>query len=428
LLIGDQKLGSIDSLKVFMKKIYLIFCLLVVGFAKGFSSPVQSQIEILVQDSATFMPAVTTILFTSNTSPSYFSSEDVMLTPDTSSNPVQLYSFTQDNVSCSFNSYGTFNNTTVLRLGLGIAESGTYTFSLQQFANFDPASMLFLEDRQLGVWTNLRQGSYTVPVSQAGQNTNRFFLHVTYPPVVGSGAAGCTNNNGTITITEDNSVLWSSCKVYDSASVLVAIDTDITGNFSFTGLPGGNYRVEFDYGLFAPIQYIEVQEHQLISAMTVASNHGTVGENMLFYSTSSNADQFQWDFGDGSNITGVSNPTYAYYLPGTYTVTVNCSNAYGCSSHSDTVVYIDVASSIDKIDGNTVQIITDGKTVKIELDNATAGNYTYDVYNIEGQVIKTGNITSGDMVLGFSNEASGMYIVSIRSASSILSKKVIITQ
>jgi PKD repeat protein len=385
-----------------MRKINLIFCLLITTVLSGFSAPMQ-QVELLMQDSATGVSAVTTISFIAGTSPDYVSSEDVAYTFDTSST-VQLYSYTLDNVACSFNSYGTFNNTTILRLGVGLTGSGTYTFSPQTFSGFDPASMLFLEDRQLNVWTNLRQSDYTVAISQTGQTTNRFYLHITYPPVVTSAASGCSNNDGVITVTEDNSVVWNACKVYNSASVLVAIDTTITGNFSFTGLTGGNYRVEFDYGLFAPIQYVDVEEHQLISSMNVSSNHGTVGENMQFSAMSSNANQYQWQFGDGSTITGEANPTFAYYVPGTYTVTVNSSNVYGCTASSDTVVYIDVASSINNIDGNTVQIISDGKTVKIELDNATGANFTYDVYNIAGQVIKTGPLTTGDTELGFSND------------------------
>ena len=411
---------------VFMRKIYLIFCLLVIAFASGSASPLQKQIELLLQDSATTMSSVATISFTNGTSTNYFASEDIVITPDTGLNP-QLYSFTLDNVACSYNSYGTFNNTLVLPLGVNIATGGTFTFSSQMFANFDPASMLFLEDRFLHVFVDLRHGTYKVPINQPGQITGRFFLHITYPPVASSGASGCSNNDGIINVVEDNSVVWDAVKVYDSLSVLVAIDTSISGNFSFTGLPGGNYRVEFDYGLYAPIQYVQVEEHQLISGLNVASNHGTVYHNMQFYTANSNANQFQWDFGDGSIITGVANPTYMYLNPGTFTVRVNCSNAYGCTGSADTVVYIDEASSIDKIDGNSVTIITDSKSVRIQLDNVSSANYTYDVYNIEGQVIKTGPVNTGDVTLNFSNEASGVYIVSIKGASSILSKKVIIT-
>ena len=379
-----------------------------------------------MQDSASGMSAVTSVLFTYGTSPNYFSSEDIALAPDTTGNP-QLYSYSLNNVACTFNSYGTLNNTVVLSLGATLVTAGTYTFSMQQFTNFDPASMVFLEDRQLNIFTDLRQSPYKVALGQTGQISGRFYLHITYPPVATAGASGCSNNDGVINVVEDNSVIWNAVKVYDSLSVLVAIDTNISGSFSFTGLAGGNYRVEFDYGLYAPIQYVQIQEHQLVTVLSIPTDHGTVGHNMQFYATNSNADQFQWDFGDGSTITGVANPVYAYYIPGTYTVVVNSSNVYGCTAHSDTTVYIDYATSVDEIDGNAVRIITDSKSVRIDIDNVVGGKYEFNVYSISGQVIKTGRISSSDMVLDFAAEATGVYIVSIKSTTSSLSKKVIIT-
>ena len=409
-----------------MKKIYLVFYLLFIAFLSGFSSPLQKQVELLMQDSASGMSAVTSVLFTYGTSPNYFSSEDIALAPDTTGNP-QLYSYSLNNVACTFNSYGTLNNTVVLSLGATLVTAGTYTFSMQQFTNFDPASMVFLEDRQLNIFTDLRQSPYKVALGQTGQISGRFYLHITYPPVATAGASGCSNNDGVINVVEDNSVIWNAVKVYDSLSVLVAIDTNISGSFSFTGLAGGNYRVEFDYGLYAPIQYVQIQEHQLVTVLSIPTDHGTVGHNMQFYATNSNADQFQWDFGDGSTITGVANPVYAYYIPGTYTVVVNSSNVYGCTAHSDTTVYIDYATSVDEIDGNAVRIITDSKSVRIDIDNVVGGKYEFNVYSISGQVIKTGRISSSDMVLDFAAEATGVYIVSIKSTTSSLSKKVIIT-
>ena len=411
-----------------MRKIGLIFSLLLVSFFSSFSSPLRKQIELAVQDSATNSAAVASLIFEAGSSPYYLPSEDIAITPDSSLTNPQLYSYSQDNVALASNSFGTFNNTTILRLGIGLSSRGTYIFSVQQFSNFDPSSMVFLEDRLLGTFTNLRQTPCTVAINQTGEITNRFYLHVTYPPALTSIPAGCTNNDGIISIIEDSSVVWTVCNVYDSTSTLVATDSNLTGNFNFTGLPGGNYRVEFDYNIFSPIQYVLVDEHQLISGMNVSNNHDRTYENIQFLTPGSNATQFQWDFGDGSTITGVANPIYSYMWPGTYTATVNCSNNYGCSGHADTVMYIEVATAIDEIDGNTVKIVTDKNTVMIEMNNALAAHYTYAVYNIEGQEIKSGSLDQTEVSLNFSNDASGMYVVSLRGATSLLSKKVIITK
>ena len=91
-------------------------------------------------------------------------------------------------------------------------------------------------------------------------------------------------------------------------------------------------------------------------------------------------------------------------------------------------MYIEVATAVDEIDGNTVKIITDKNNVTIEMDNALSSHYTYVVYNMEGQEIKSGSLSQTEVSLSFSNDAAGMYVVSLRGASSTLSKKVLIAK
>ena len=409
-----------------MKKISAIFCLVVIVVSNAFGSPLSKQVELLLVDSISGMAGVTTVSFVQGTSRNYVPGEDIPFSFQATGNSPELYSFSQDNVACSTNEFGTFNNTTIVRLAIGITSPTTCIFSLQQFSNFDPSSLIFLEDRQLNIITDLRQSTYSVPINQTGQTMNRFYLHITYPPVVSTTAAGCTNNDGIVNIAEDSSITWSAVKIFDSTNTLIAIDTNITGNINFNGMAGGNYRVEFDYTTYALAQYAWVDEHQLVAGMNVSSIHDYVRQNILFYTANSNATQFNWDFGDGSTITGVANPTYFYLNPGVYHAQVNCSNNFGCSAHSDTTMYIDVANSINEIDVNKVQMITDSKTVKIEMDNVSAGNYYYTAYDIQGKLVKSGNIENSVTTLNFSSEANGVYVIAIRSNTSSLSQKVVI--
>jgi PKD repeat protein len=45
-----------------------------------------------------------------------------------------------------------------------------------------------------------------------------------------------------------------------------------------------------------------------------------------------------WDFGDGSQINGVMNPTFAYGQAGVYNVSVRASNSFGCSATDNLTV------------------------------------------------------------------------------------------
>lgn len=420
--------NCIDRINLSMRKIVLILSLLAVTVSSAFSSSPEKQIELMLQDSASGLASLAQIKFADGTSPLYIGTEDgafVLQSPD---NTPQLYSFTQDNVACTLNQYGDLNSTTVLRLGLAISNPGTFTFSQQIYSNFDPASMLFLEDRQLNIITDLRRSTYTFSLTQTGQVNNRFYLHVTYPPTLTSSPAGCLNNDGIIMVTEDSSLIWSACKVFDSTSTMVAIDTNVTGNITFTGLPGGNYRVEFDYSVYTPQQSVLVEEHQLVTGLNVSNNHDRVMQDIQFFTSESNATQINWDFGDGSTITGVANPTYFYLYPGVYIAKVNCSNSFGCVVSSDTTMYIESATSVNTIDGNTVKVITDLSNIRIDIDNVSGSDYNYAIYDIAGQLIKSGPVTNSDMILDMSARAAGAYVVTLRSSTASLSQKVLITR
>jgi hypothetical protein len=67
-----------------------------------------------------------------------------------------------------------------------------------------------------------------------------------------------------------------------------------------------------------------------------------VYENVYFTNTSSHADSYRWDFGDGI-VSSVPNPTHYYELPGRYLVTLE---AYKGSQEFDRAsMYIDVIST-----------------------------------------------------------------------------------
>lgn len=54
------------------------------------------------------------------------------------------------------------------------------------------------------------------------------------------------------------------------------------------------------------------------------------GISVTFTNTSSGANAYNWDFGDGVGVSTDANPTYVYSMPGTYTVTLVATNTNGC--------------------------------------------------------------------------------------------------
>ncbi|MFY8021920.1 MAG: PKD domain-containing protein [Bacteroidia bacterium] len=74
------------------------------------------------------------------------------------------------------------------------------------------------------------------------------------------------------------------------------------------------------------------------SSFSVSSTGGcATGYN--FTNTSSNANSYLWDFGDGTS-SNVENPTKGYLATGTYTVTLTAYNNFGCESVSSSTITV----------------------------------------------------------------------------------------
>lgn len=67
-----------------------------------------------------------------------------------------------------------------------------------------------------------------------------------------------------------------------------------------------------------------------------------VYENVYFTNTSSNADSYRWDFGDGT-LSGDPNPTHYYESPGHYQVILEAYK--GSQEFDQTSIFIDVTST-----------------------------------------------------------------------------------
>ncbi len=217
---------------------------------------------------------------------------------DTSSSAPALYSFSGDMVPCFSNSYGTFTPAMVIPLGLRAEGNGLYMIRSTLLDNFDPTSIIRLEDRQLSNFHDLRSGDYTFLLNQPTVSENRFFLHVSYPAQVSATDAGCSNNDGTIFIQQDNSIAWTTCTLYDDSSNVVYTNNNISNNFAFGALSYGQYHLEFAYGNYAATNSIYVNGWSIENSVNASTIYATVGQTINFYSTSTNATDFDWNFGE----------------------------------------------------------------------------------------------------------------------------------
>jgi hypothetical protein len=162
--------------------------------------------------------------------------------------------------------------------------------------------------------------------------------------------------------------------------------------------------------LFLALAFVSCDEDdavlpQVEAGFTYTLNQGT--GTVVFINTSTNADDYTWDLGDGTNSPEI-NPIKSY-PPGVYTVVLEASNVSGDSdTFEDTIVVLDVdiplitligdasinvtlddaftdpgATAIDNVDGDlTAVIVVGGDTVDTSLEDSYT--ITYDVTDAQG--------------------------------------------
>lgn len=407
-----------------MKK-HLCILLLALVSLQGFSANGKKQIRLRLTDSLTTVFDETSV-FLDLGSPQFILSEDGQKVFDTSSSAPSVYSFSSDNVSCFSNSYGTFTPATVIPIGFKTSGAGTFKINANLLDNFDATTIIRLEDRALGVFHDLRQGNYTFYLNQATQNNGRFFLHASYPTLLSLTDAGCGNNDGVISITQDNSISWNTCALYDNNFNLINSYNNVTGNFSFASLPFGNYKVAFTYNNYTTVKDVALGGKSVTVAASATSLTGVVGQQMQFFTSAANATNYVWDFGDGSQINGVMNPTFAYGQAGIYNVSVRASNSFGCSATDNLTVTISEATGINTIAADELSVTMQSKTLSILFAKQLDNESNYQLFNAMGQLVAANTISTNQTNVDLSNLSSGIYIVKVQHQHSSLSKKVVL--
>jgi PKD repeat protein len=337
----------------------------------------------------------------------------------------QIYTLTSDSIACLINGYGSFVSAVKIGVGIKTDTSGSFGIFPSLIDNFDAASIIQLEDRVTGIFHDLRGNHYNFSVTQGQLITGRFVLHVSYPPIISTVDADCNDAGGSVEIVQDSSIAWTLCRLYDSLGVLMGSYANINGNFAFNYLHEGNYTLSFVYNDYTVYKSVYVKGHRVDVNITASAYTAAVGQLIQFFSFVSNATYYMWSFGDGTIITGITNPEVGYYEPGTYMVILNGSNIYGCKSADTITVTIVAATGITPPPKQEVTITAVPQG--IILQNMVEGNaYQWQVTNLLGSVVATGTTYGSTETIMLGNQPTGVYLVTLSSLQGRLTKKILL--
>ncbi len=370
----------------------------------------------------------TTVYFDQGVSSAYGYQEDAQKVLSGVAGVPVIYTVTSDNIHCSINGYNPLSSTQLVPVGISVDMSGTYNITCPLMDNFDPTSIVTLEDRTLGVSTDLRTNFYQAQIDTADAPEGRFFIRVTMPSSFASTIAGCNNNDAEVSVTTDPVITWDSYKLFSASNDSIGTFTNVNSTVTFTNLAQGDYYLIRTYGAYSTTQDLHIAGTHITVGIGATALQVATYENITFSALAVNANHFSWDFGDGTLITGVANPDLAYYEPGVYTVNLHCSNDNGCAADAQVQVIVSqsVSTGIKEDAAKDIVVSAIGKTLNVNIPDALSSNAQVQIYNLLGQPIYNAPLYSQKTTVTFDEHPLGYYLVSVKNNNKVSTKRVFI--
>ncbi len=162
---------------------------------------------------------------------------------------------------------------------------------------------------------------------------------------------------------------------------------------------------------------------------TPSFDYDISGGTVTFTNTSSDANNYTWNFGD-NNVSNEPSPTHIYSAINTYTVTLIAINDCGSTSTTQTV---DITVGLDELNENVqVQILPNPADDYFDLlmVSSTSENLEIELLDLRGVILERENLrlNQNGMTRKFdvSEFASGIYFLKIQGEEGVLTKKIII--
>ena len=247
---------------------------------------------------------------------------------------------------------------------LGILAPPSAQFSANVTSGNSPLTVAFTDDstRNVTQWawnfgdgatdttenpvhTYTALGSYTVNLtainSTTGSDTRTMYDYITVypPPPVANFTANITYGQVPLTVSfTDTSTNSPTQWAWDFGDGGNASDQ----NPVYTYVNAGTYTVSLNAtnaggsNITTQIGFITVLPSIPVANFTASPTSGTVPLTVQFTDASTNSPtSWNWSFGDGNTST-LENPSYQYTYPGTFTVTLNATNAGGSNITTQT--------------------------------------------------------------------------------------------
>lgn len=192
---------------------------------------------------------------------------------------------------------------------------------------------------------------------------------------------------------------------------------NLQSNGDFVNLTDGNYLVAItDVNGCAYSESFSVTAAQMQPIAVFSAT--TSGEAVLFNNGSSFADEYLWEFGDGTSSTE-ENPVHVYAQQGNYNVTLTVSNE--CGSNSITIPISTTPTGIEASDAPSFGIYPNPASTELFLNSSKDIDETVgvEIVSISGQLLRSEKFNSiqanNRIKINVNGLAQGVYFLRVVS-------------
>jgi len=342
---------------------------------------------------------------------------------------IALYSYVQDDKYAIQGLPHPQSEDRVVPLGLDAGIAGEHTFRLKTIELLEEAVVIYLEDRELNIFQNLRIDDTYVFTSETSNEINRFFLHFTPPLSISTTEQGCDGNDGVINLHQYGSQVWEF-QLKDDSGALVAQGDELNGELTLSGLDAGIYTLLLTGSDGYEVSHIITVEGQelVTAAYTVDATVVYVDEDIQFSDQSSGANQLNWDFGDGSFSSEVS-PVHSYAAAGVYTVHLEATNDDCSSVALQDITVNDLVTGIVDHQDDLIGIYGNGSDIVLNILTPFQGPANFEIWTPTGQLVYTKKIRldgQEQRVIKINGISAGYYLINIESSEFQTTKPLIL--
>ena len=315
------------------------------------------------------------------------------------------------------------SDTLLFDVRIGNFALGNYTLEFENLNKFMIGSCLKLEDLHTGIITDLRRDSIYNFSSDSTAPSPRFKLLIDIDYNINVSNLSCfQDSTGSLKI-EGQGISGSYFRLIDSLNNTIDSLIASQDSLTFSNLNSGVYTLSTNHTGSCSIsnQEIIITEPENINASFISLNvygdtlfldsNGT--STISFLNNSLGANNFMWDFGNGSSSNEFS-PMHVYDSAGTYDIMLTASNdsSFYCTNKASfSINVIDTNISIS----NIMNFNEDGKNIFFNNNFIYLNFYEkvfneLNIYDLNGKLILNSNFQN---ILNVSSVPRGFYIIHI---------------